>query len=149
MQITFQMYHLMIGVGITLIALSCFALFMWWRGRLEQQRWLLWALVLGVLGPQLANQAGWMAAEIGRQPWIVQGLMKTKDAVSINVSSGQILVSLLLFTMVYIVLFITFLYLLNDKIQHGPDPDDAHGPLLKLPQKITEALSGHRAEGEG
>ena len=147
-QITFQAYHGMIAIGVALIALSVFAAISWWTGRLERQRWLLWVLVFAVLGPQLGNQLGWLAAEIGRQPWIVQGLLKTRDAISPNVSSGQIIMSLILFTSVYLVLFATFLYLLNDKIVHGPDPEDAHGPLAKLPQKITDALSGHRADGE-
>ncbi len=84
----------MIGIGMSLIGLSLLALFLWWRGRLESSRWMLWLLVLGVLGPQFANQLGWMTAEVGRQPWIVQGLMRTKDAVSPNVSCGQILFSL-------------------------------------------------------
>jgi cytochrome d ubiquinol oxidase subunit I len=148
-QITFQTYHAMVGIGMSLICLSLLAWFLWWRGTLESKRWMLWTLVFSVLGPQLANQLGWMAAEIGRQPWIVQGLMKTRDAVSPNVSSGQIIFSLILFTTVYIGLFAAFIYLLNDKIQHGPDPEDAQGPLLKLPQKITGALAGHRADGEG
>jgi cytochrome d ubiquinol oxidase subunit I len=148
-QITFQTYHAMVGIGMSLICLSLLAWFLWWRGTLESKRWMLWTLVFSVLGPQLANQLGWMAAEIGRQPWIVQGLMKTRDAVSPNVSSRQIIFSLILFTTVYIGLFAAFIYLLNDKIQHGPDPEDAQGPLLKLPQKITGALAGHRADGEG
>jgi cytochrome d ubiquinol oxidase subunit I len=139
----------MVGIGMSLICLSLLAWFLWWRGTLESKRWMLWTLVFSVLGPQLANQLGWMAAEIGRQPWIVQGLMKTRDAVSPNVSSRQIIFSLILFTTVYIGLFAAFIYLLNDKIQHGPDPEDAQGPLLKLPQKITGALAGHRADGEG
>ncbi len=143
-QITFQTYHAMVGIGMSLIGLSLLALFLWWRGRLETSRWMLWLLVFAVLGPQLANQLGWMAAEIGRQPWIVQGLMKTKDAVSPNVSSGQVVFSLLLFGVVYLGLFGVFIYLLNDKIQHGPDPEDAHGPLVGLPQKLTDALSGKR-----
>jgi cytochrome bd ubiquinol oxidase subunit I len=146
-QLTFQAYHAMIGIGMSLIGLVIGAGFLWWTGRLEQHRWMLWLLVFSVLGPQLANQLGWMAAEVGRQPWIVQGLMRTKDAVSPNVSSGQILFSLALFTVVYLGLFAAFLYLLNDKIQHGPDPEDADGPLAKLPQRITDALGGHRAEG--
>jgi len=146
-QAVFQTYHAMIGIGMTLIGIALLALCLWWRGRLEGNRWMLWVLVLAVLGPQFANQLGWMAAEIGRQPWIVQGLMKTRDAVSPNVSSGQIVLSLILFTSVYIVLFAAFLYLLNDKIQHGPDPDDARGPLVPVPHKLAEALGGHRTEG--
>lgn len=145
-QLTFQAYHAMIAIGMLLIAVSLVAGFLWWRGRLEQHRLLLWVLVVAVLGPQLANQLGWMTAEVGRQPWIVQGLMRTKDAISPNVSSGQILFSLGLFTVVYMGLFAAFIYLLNDKIQHGPDPDDAGGPLVTLPPKLAAALTGHRTE---
>jgi len=148
-QLTFQAYHAMIGIGMALIAVALLACILWWSGRLERQRWMLWLLVFAVLGPQLANQLGWMAAEVGRQPWIVQGLMRTKDAISPNVSSGQIIFSLCLFTVVYTGLFAAFIYLLNDKIQHGPDSEEAQGPLLKLPQKLTDALSGRRADGEG
>ncbi len=147
-QATFQAYHAMIAIGLSLIALSLMALFLWWTNRLEKTRWMLWLLVLSVFGPQLANQLGWMTAEIGRQPWIVQGLMKTRDAISPNVTSGQIIFSLSLFTVVYTGLFAVFIYLLNDKIKHGPDPEDTHAPLLSLPQRLTDALSGHRAEGE-
>jgi cytochrome d ubiquinol oxidase subunit I len=146
-QIVFQTYHLMIGIGMSLIGLSLLAAFLWWRGTLERSRWALWLLVFAVLGPQLANQCGWMAAEIGRQPWIVQGLMLTKEAISTNVSAGQIIFSMLLFTGIYVTLFIVFLYLLNAKIQHGPDDVDTQGPLMPLPKKLTDALSGHRAEG--
>jgi cytochrome d ubiquinol oxidase subunit I len=146
-QITFQAYHGMIAIGMGLIGLSLLAAFLWWRRRLESTRWMLWLLVFAVLGPQLANQLGWMAAEIGRQPWIVQGLMRTREAVSPNVSAGQVVLSLVLFTAVYLGLFATFLYLLNDKIQHGPDPEDANGPLARLPEKVTAALGGHRTEG--
>jgi cytochrome d ubiquinol oxidase subunit I len=146
-QLTFQAYHGMVAIGMSLIALSCLAWFLWWRGRLESQRWLLWLLVLAVLGPQAANQLGWIATEVGRQPWIVQGLLRTRDAVSPNVSSGQIVFSLALFGSVYLGLFAAFIYLLNDKIAHGPDPADAHGPLMGLPQRLTDALGGHRTEG--
>ena len=146
-QIVFQTYHLMIGIGFTLIGLSSLVVFLWWKGRLERYRWLLWVLVFSVLGPQIANQFGWIAAEVGRQPWIVQGLMRTSDAVSPNVSAGQIIFSLILFTSIYLVLFVTFIYVLNAKIQHGPEPEDTTGPLLKLPQKITDAFGGKRIDG--
>jgi cytochrome d ubiquinol oxidase subunit I len=82
------------------------------------------ALVLSVLGPQIANQAGWFTAEIGRQPWIVYGLLKTSDAVSKTVKSEEILISLVLFALVYLLLFILFIYMLTRKIQHGPDSEE-------------------------
>ena len=70
--------------------------------------------------PQIANQAGWFTAEMGRQPWVVYGLLRTSDALSRAVTANQIVFSLILFTIVYIVLFALFLFLLNRKIQHGP-----------------------------
>jgi cytochrome d ubiquinol oxidase subunit I len=97
---------------------------LWWRGGLFETRWLLWVFVFAVLGPQGANQLGWFTAEVGRQPWIVYGLMRTADAVSPVVTSGQILASLVLFLLIYLALFILFVYLLDQKIRHGPLADD-------------------------
>jgi cytochrome d ubiquinol oxidase subunit I len=145
-QATFQAYHAMIAIGMSLIALAVVTAACSFTGRLERHRWLLWLLVLSVLGPQCANQLGWMTAEIGRQPWIVQGLMRTSAAVSPNVHGSQIILSLILFTGMYIGLFAVFIYLLNDKIRHGPEPEETSGPILPLPAAVTEALSGHRAE---
>ncbi|MFI5154667.1 MAG: cytochrome ubiquinol oxidase subunit I, partial [Chitinophagales bacterium] len=79
--------------------------------------------IWSVLLPQLANQAGWFTAEVGRQPWIVYGLLRTSDALSKTVKANQIIFSILMFTFVYVILFILFLYLLNKKIQHGPEGD--------------------------
>ena len=81
-QITFQVYHLMVAIGMALIALSWGGGLLAWRGVLFRSRPLLWVMVFAVLLPQAANQLGWAAAEIGRQPWIVTGLMRTADAVS-------------------------------------------------------------------
>ena len=120
----FQAYHAMIGIGMGLIGLSLLGVFLWWRGSLFETRWLLWVFVFAVLGPQVANQLGWFTAEVGRQPWIVYGLMRTADAVSPVVTSGQILASLVLFLLIYLALFILFVYLLDQKIRHGPLADD-------------------------
>ncbi len=120
----FQAYHAMIGIGMGLIGLSLLGVFLWWRGSLFETRWLLWVFVFAVLGPQVANQLGWFTAEVGRQPWIVYGLMRTADAVSPVVTSGQILASLMLFLLIYLALFILFVYLLDQKIRHGPLADD-------------------------
>jgi cytochrome d ubiquinol oxidase subunit I len=102
-----------------------------WRGRLEQSRRLLWLLIFSVLGPQIANQAGWWAAEVGRQPWIVYRLLRTSDALSAVVSANQVAASMVMFTVVYLLLFAVFLFLLNDKIRHGPDDADLQ-PAGKL-----------------
>ena len=76
--------------------------------------------VWSVLLPQIANQCGWFTAEMGRQPWVVYGLLRTSDALSKNVQANQVMFSLILFMLVYSTLFVLFLYLLNRKIKHGP-----------------------------
>jgi cytochrome d ubiquinol oxidase subunit I len=127
---TFQSFHIMVGVGTALIALATLGVFFWWRGTLFEKRWLMRLFVISVLGPQIANQAGWFAAEIGRQPWIVYGLLRTSDGLSKVVKAEAVLGSLILFTLLYLLLFILFIYLLDRKIKHGPldeDLDDASG----------------------
>jgi cytochrome d ubiquinol oxidase subunit I len=119
--IVFQTYHLMVAIGFGLIALSVLGMFFLWRKTFFQKKWLLWIFVFSVLGPQIANQIGWISAEVGRQPWIVYGLLKTSEALSKSVTANQVWFSLILFTIVYFLLFILFLYLLNEKIQHGPE----------------------------
>jgi len=97
---------------------------------------MLWLLVLSVLGPQIANQAGWFAAEVGRQPWIVQGLLRTSEGLSAVVKANLVLTSIILLTAVYVLLFAVFVYLLNDKIQHGPDEADlTPSGKLTLPER--------------
>ena len=123
--IVFQSYHLMVGIGFALIGISLLGIFFWWRGTLFKQRWMLWIFVFSVLLPQIANQIGWITAEVGRQPWIVYGLLRTSEGLSKAVEAGQVWFSLILFTLIYIGLFILFIYLLNEKIQHGPEDVDS------------------------
>ncbi|MBI3316920.1 MAG: cytochrome ubiquinol oxidase subunit I [Candidatus Omnitrophica bacterium] len=130
--ITFQAFHGMILIGLALIVLSLLGCFFWWRGTLFQKKWLLRLFVISVLGPQIANQLGWATAEIGRQPWIVYGLLRTEQGVSRVVSSGQVLASILMFSVVYLLLFILFVYLLDQKIKKGPGAEESQ-------------ISGHRA----
>jgi cytochrome d ubiquinol oxidase subunit I len=123
-QLTFQLYHAMVAIGMALIALAWVAGFLAWRGILFDHRWMLWILVFSVLLPQLANQLGWASAEIGRQPWIVYGLMRTYDGVSDTVGAGAVLLSLILFTLIYLALLLVFILLLDQKVKKGPLPDD-------------------------
>jgi cytochrome d ubiquinol oxidase subunit I len=116
----FQFYHIMVSIGMFLIAISFYACFLWWRGKLFETKWLMWIFSFSVLLPQIANQAGWFAAEMGRQPWIVYGHLRTSEGFSQAVSANQILFSLILFLVVYSLLFVLFLYSLNKKIKHGP-----------------------------
>lgn len=120
----FQAFHAMVGIGTALIGLSLLGAFLWWRGTLFETRWLLRIYVFAVLLPQAANQLGWFTAEVGRQPWIVYGLMRTTEGVSPAVTAGQVLTSLVLFTLIYLALFVLFIYLLDQKIRHGPLADD-------------------------
>ncbi len=117
----FQFYHIMVAIGMMLIALSLYGAFLWWRGKLFDKRWLLMVFAFSVILPQIANQVGWFAAEMGRQPWVVYGLLRTSDALSKAVTADQVLFSLILFTVVYAFLFTLFIYLLNKKIKHGPE----------------------------
>jgi cytochrome d ubiquinol oxidase subunit I len=118
--LVFQSYHLMVGIGMVLILVSLVAAFRWWRGTLFRGRAFLWILVFSVLLPQAANQLGWFTAEVGRQPWIVYGLLRTEDALSRSVDTASVLASLILFSLIYLLLLALFLYLLDEKIRHGP-----------------------------
>jgi cytochrome d ubiquinol oxidase subunit I len=119
--VVFQTYHAMVGIGMTLIGLSVLGVIFWWRKTLWEKRWFLWLCVFAVILPQAANQLGWFSAEVGRQPWIVYRLMKTQDAVSPTVNPNQVWGSLIMFGIMYLLLFVLFFYLLDHKIKHGPD----------------------------
>jgi len=121
--IVFQSYHLMVAIGMMMILLILLGVFFWWRDTLFEKRWLLRVFVLAVLLPQAANQLGWISAEVGRQPWIVYGLMRTSDGLSNVLSTGQAAFSLTLFVLVYSLLFLLFIFLLDNKIRHGPGED--------------------------
>jgi cytochrome d ubiquinol oxidase subunit I len=135
---SFLFFHGMVGIGFAMIVVAALGFLYFRHGSLHERRWLLWILVFSVLGPQLANQLGWFAAEVGRQPWIVYGLMRTPEGLSAIVKANVILTSLILFTAVYFLLFAVFIYLLNDKIQHGPDEQDLiPSGKLALPPELT------------
>jgi cytochrome bd ubiquinol oxidase subunit I len=135
-QASFQFFHGMVAIGFALIGIATLGCFYLWRRTLFAKRWMLWILVFSVLGPQIANQLGWFAAEVGRQPWIVYHVMRTPAGLSEVVKANVVLSSLILFTFIYFLLFAVFIYLLNDKIQHGPDEADlAPAGKLALPAK--------------
>ena len=109
----------MIAIGMFLIGLTAYASWLIYKGKLFEKKWLLQIFAWSVFLPQIANQAGWFAAEMGRQPWVVYGLLRTSDALSKSVKANQIIFSLILFGLVYLTLFVLFIYLLNKKIKHG------------------------------
>ncbi len=113
-------YHIMAGLGTLLVAVMGLALFWLWRGRLFTAKWLLWLLMLSVPFPYIATTAGWMTAEIGRQPWLVYGLLHTADGISPLVHSGNVLFTFLGFLGLYLFLGLLFLFLLAETIRHGP-----------------------------
>jgi len=115
-------YHIMVGIGTFLIALMLLSIWSLWRGRLYQSRPLLWALMLALPFPYIATTAGWMTAELGRQPWLIYGLMRTSAGVSPLVSAANGLFTLIGFMGLYLILGILFLFLVHREIEHGPVP---------------------------
>lgn len=163
--IPFITWRLMVGLGMFFIAVTLLACFLLWRGRLFQTRWLLWVFVFAVFGAFVANQAGWVAAEVGRQPWIVYPQMvldeagqpvlddqghvifammeaktengepwsaiaglRTSDGVSASVSGSQVLSSIIGFGLIYALLFSVWVFVLNHKIQQGPEIPESTSP---------------------
>jgi cytochrome d ubiquinol oxidase subunit I len=126
--IPFMSFHLMVGLGMAFIGLTTLGLVFWWRGTLFQQRWLMGCFVVAVLGPYAANQAGWTTAEVGRQPWIVYGLLRTSDGVSKVVHANHVLASILMFGFIYLLLFTFWVYFMNEQILLVREPlGAAHG----------------------
>jgi cytochrome d ubiquinol oxidase subunit I len=116
-------YHVMVGLGTIFIAVMVLAALLLWRGRLYASRWMLWILMLCVPLPYIANTAGWMTAELGRQPWLIYGLMRTAHGVSPQVGAGNALFTLIGFMGMYAVLAILWLFLVWREIEIGPEPD--------------------------
>ncbi|HEX3746222.1 MAG TPA: cytochrome ubiquinol oxidase subunit I [Bryobacteraceae bacterium] len=118
-------YHIMAGLGTMFVAVMACGAFLLWRGKLYSTRWILWIYLLCLPFPFIANTAGWMTAEIGRQPWVVYGLMRTADGYSKYVSAGNGLFTLLGFMGLYVILAILFLFLVRRTIEHGPVEEPA------------------------
>jgi cytochrome d ubiquinol oxidase subunit I len=128
---TFVSYHLMIGIGMLFLGATLYASFLRWRGTLFQTRWLLWFFVFAVGLAVVANESGWVTAEVGRQPWVVypqvvngqvEGGLRTSAGLSEVVRSEQVLGSIVMFGVVDLLLLALWLIVLHSKIQHGPDP---------------------------
>ncbi|MDZ7267619.1 MAG: cytochrome ubiquinol oxidase subunit I [candidate division KSB1 bacterium] len=115
-------YHIMVGLGTIFIAIMAVAAYLLWRRKLYSTRWLLWILMLSFPFPYIANTAGWMTAELGRQPWLVYGLLRTSEGISPTVSAGNGLFTLLGFMGMYALLSMLFLFLVMREVFHGPEP---------------------------
>ncbi|HEY1271598.1 MAG TPA: cytochrome ubiquinol oxidase subunit I, partial [Terriglobales bacterium] len=119
-------YHIMVGLGTIFIAIMIVASLLLWRRRLFDARWMLWILLLSLPFPYIANTAGWITAEVGRQPWLVYGLLRTADGYSKNVSAGNGMFTLLGFMGMYLVLGLLFVFLVRREIERGPVAVDQH-----------------------
>ncbi len=155
----FQTFHLMVGLGTLMILVAAYACWTWYRGTFDQRRWLLWAIVAMPIVAMTANQAGWITAEVGRQPWIVypsvqDGVemmgLRTADGLSESVTAEQVLSSIILFGIIYSMLFAVWIFVLNHKIQHGPESPEE---LAKYKRKLqTDSMSeafGHHGTSRG
>ncbi len=120
---TFLSFRIMVGIGTFMILASLLAIFLSRRANFVDNRLFLNLMVLAIPVPYLAQQVGWLVAELGRQPWIVYGVLKTSDAVSKSITSTQVLLSLLGFTVLYGLLGVVDIYLLAKYAKKGPDND--------------------------
>ncbi len=128
---TFVSFRLMAGMGFLFIALSLAAVFISRKPKIEEFRTILTILLFSIPLPYIAGQLGWIVAEVGRQPWIVYGLLKTADAVSKSISTGQVWMSLIGFIFVYGMLGVIDVYLLTKYSKKGPDEDVSH--IINIP----------------
>lgn len=141
----FQMYHLMIFLWGLMLFISFTGGYLWWKGRLMNTKWMLRLMVASVAFPQIANQAGWLTAEMGRYPWIVYNLLRISEGLSKSVTANQVFGSIIMFGCLYTLLFILFIFLLNEKFTHGPDSNiDQASPYHQLKKFVNEAENASR-----
>jgi cytochrome d ubiquinol oxidase subunit I len=114
-------YHIMVGLGTIFITVMVIGILLLWRKKIFNARWFLWILLLSFPFPYIANTAGWMTTELGRQPWLIYGILKTSEGTSLNVSSGNALFTLLGFAGLYLLLGLLFIILVLKEINHGPE----------------------------
>lgn len=153
--LTFQSYHIMVAIGMLFIGSCLVSCFLWWRGTLFTSRWVLWYHVFAVSLAFLANEVGWVSAEVGRQPWIVYptlvdgvatGGLRTSKALSEAVTAEQVLASIVFFGVIYLLLFALWVMLLHTKISHGPDPALLHAtPPSSIADAATERQRSRNA----
>ncbi|MCB4757105.1 MAG: cytochrome ubiquinol oxidase subunit I [Elusimicrobia bacterium] len=121
LKLPFFSFHLMFILGVYLIGLSAWGMFLLKNKKLNGNILFLKLALFSVPVPFVTNQLGWIAAEVGRQPWVVMNILKTKDAISTTVPAGQIVFSILMFSVVYLLVFCAWIYLMKLKIKHGPE----------------------------
>jgi cytochrome d ubiquinol oxidase subunit I len=117
--LTFYSFHLMVGLGFWFVVLFVLSLFFAYKNSLEKNRWLLRLAIISIPLAYIAGQAGWIVAEVGRQPWVIQDLMPTMAAVT-KISSGAVQITFWLFAILFTVLLIAELKILFRQIKIGP-----------------------------
>jgi cytochrome d ubiquinol oxidase subunit I len=134
-------YHVMVGLGTIFIALYAFAALRLRKGALFRSRPMQWALLLAIPFPYIANILGWLTTELGRQPWVIHGVLRTRDAYSENVSAGNATFTLIGFMGLYALLAVLFLFLVGKRIVAGPD-----APLGLTPAPLDPHAGGAAAK---
>ena len=122
--IPFFAFRIMVGMGLAMLAISWFGNWLRWRGRLETTRWFLWCAALAFPTGFVAVLSGWFVAEVGRQPWVVWGLLRTADAVTPTLTGPQVLATLIGYVFVYTVIFVFGMLYIYALLREGPTGDD-------------------------
>lgn len=136
-ELLYYSYHIMVGLGTIFIAIMALAAFLLWRRKLFEARWMLWILLVSAPLPYIANTAGWLTAELGRQPWLIYGLMRTAQGFSPRVAAGNAWFTLLGFMGLYTLLAMLWLFLIYREIDHGPEPVSIFAQNTREPEATT------------
>ena len=138
-ELLYYAFHVMAGLGTLMMALMALSALQHFRGKLASSRGLLWTLTLAFPFPYIATTAGWMTAELGRQPWLVYGLFRTAEGASPHVHAGNAIFSLVGFAGLYFVLGLLYVFLMLREVSHGPAAPKKAPP--KREEKVTESVS--------
>jgi cytochrome bd ubiquinol oxidase subunit I len=136
-ELLYYSYHVMVGLGTIFIAIMALAAMLLWRQKLFESHWMLWVIMLSAPLPYIANTAGWMTAELGRQPWLIYGIMRTAHGFSPRVGAGNAWFTLLGFMGMYTLLAILWLFMVYREIENGPEPEPSE---VKAPRESPELL---------
>jgi cytochrome d ubiquinol oxidase subunit I len=142
--IPFFAFRIMVGMGLIMVAVSWFGTLLRMLGRLETTRWFLWAALLSFPSGFVAVLAGWFTAEVGRQPWVIYGLLRTRDAVTPSLASSDVMLSLIGYIAVYAVIYSFGLYYIYRLLRDGPADELTRPDTLTPAQPITVALQSNR-----
>lgn len=156
-ELTYYAYHIMVGLGTLFAAQMVIGVFLLWRRKLSSSRLFLWTMMLAIPFPYIATEAGWVVAEVGRQPWLVYGLLKTSAGTSPTVAAGETIFTTLGFAGIYVLLALLFVFLVARIIAEGPEetselarelPRHVHSEEPEATKSVSRApdLAGRSAE---